>query len=65
MGLTIASNVSALNAQNNLNRSTDMLNKSIERLSTGFKINRGADGPAALVISEKQRAQITGLQTAI
>lgn len=65
MALTIASNVSALNAQNNLNRSTTMLNKSIERLSTGFKINRGADGPAALVISEKQRAQIAGLQAAI
>ena len=65
MALTIASNVSALNAQNNLNRSTNSLNKSIERLSTGFKINRGSDGPAALVISEKQRAQIAGLQAAI
>ena len=41
------------------------MNKSIERLSTGFKVNRGADGPAALVISEKQRAQIAGLRTAI
>ena len=65
MALVISSNVPALNAQNNLNRSTNALNKSIERLSTGFKINRGADGPAALVISEKQRAQIAGLRTAI
>lgn len=65
MALVISSNVPALNAQNNLNRSTVALNKSIERLSTGFKINRGADGPAALVISEKQRAQIAGLRAAI
>ena len=41
------------------------LSKSLERLSTGLKVNRGADGPAALVISEKQRAQIAGLRTAI
>ena len=65
MSLTITNNVGALNARNNLNRSSNALNKSIERLSTGFKINRGADGPAALVISEKQRAQIAGLRTAI
>lgn len=65
MSLTITNNIGALNARNNLNRSTSALNKSIERLSTGFKVNRGADGPAALVISEKQRAQIAGLRTAI
>lgn len=65
MSLTITNNVGALNARNNLKRSNSALNKSIERLSTGFKINRGADGPAALVISEKQRAQVAGLKTAI
>ena len=65
MSLSIANNVGALNAQHNLARSTTNLNRSIERLSSGFKINRGADGPAALVISEKQRAQIAGLRTAI
>lgn len=65
MSLTIANNVGALNAQNNLSRSSNALNKSIERLSSGFKVNRGADGPAALVISEKQRAQVAGLRTAI
>ncbi len=63
--LGIASNVGALNAQHNLSRASDKLNTSIERLSSGFKINRGADGPAALVISEKQRAQISGLRAAI
>ena len=65
MSLSIANNVSALNARNNLNRASSMLSKSIERLSSGFKVNRGADGPAALVISEKQRAQISGLRAAI
>ncbi|MEC8554265.1 MAG: flagellin [Planctomycetota bacterium] len=65
MSLVISNNVGALNARNNLAKSSSALNKSIERLSSGFKINRGADGPAALVISEKQRAQIAGLRTAI
>ena len=65
MSLGIANNVGALNAQNNLNRSQNSLNTSIERLSTGFRVNRGSDGPAALVISETQRAQISGLRTAI
>lgn len=65
MSLTIANNVTALNARNSLNRSSSALNKSIERLSSGFKVNRSADGPAALVISEKQRAQIAGLRQAI
>jgi flagellin len=65
MGLSITNNVMSLTAQSNLNRTTGMLSKSLERLSSGLKINRGADGPAALVISEQQRAQIAGLQTAI
>jgi len=65
MGLSIANNVSSLNAQHNLNKASNALAKSTERLSSGLKVNRGADGPAALVISEKQRAQIAGLQQAI
>ncbi len=65
MALTIANNVSSLNAQQNLTRASGSLSKSIERLSSGLKVNRGADGPAALVISEKQRAQIAGLKQAI
>lgn len=65
MPLSITNNVSALNSQHNLGRSSGALNKSLERLSSGLKINRGADGPAALVISEKQRAQIAGLNQAI
>ena len=65
MGLVIANNVSSLTAQHNLARSSKGLSKSIERLSSGLKVNRGADGPATLVISEKQRAQIAGLRKAI
>jgi flagellin len=65
MSLTITNNVAALNAQNSLERTNSSLSKSLERLSTGLKVNRGADGPAALVISEQQRAQISGLRTAI
>src|SRR5581483_1712008 len=65
MGLSITNNVASLNAQNSLTQTSGMLSKTLERLSTGLKINRGGDGPAALVISEQQRAQIAGLQTAI
>lgn len=65
MALTIANNVSSLNAQHNLNRASSSVAKSVERLSSGLKVNRGADGPAALVISEKQRAQIAGMKAAI
>ena len=65
MGLSIANNVASLNAQNNLSRASMAVRSSVEKLSSGLKINRGADGPAALVISEKQRAQIAGLKQAI
>ncbi len=65
MSLSIINNVASLTAQNNLNRTSSALATSLEQLSSGLKINRGADGPAALVISEQQRAQISGLQTAI
>lgn len=65
MALGLVNNVAALNAQSNLMRTNNALSKSLERLSSGLKINRGSDGPAALVISEQQRAQIAGLRTAI
>jgi len=65
MSLVITNNVQSLTAQNNLNRNTGALGRSLERLSSGLKVNRGADGPAALVISEKQRAQIAGLEQAV
>ncbi len=65
MPLTITNNVSSLTAQHNLGRASAGVATSVERLSSGLKVNRGADGPAALVISEKQRAQIAGLRAAI
>ena len=65
MPLTITNNVSSLTAQHNLTRASAGVATSVERLSSGLKVNRGADGPAALVISEKQRAQIAGLRAAI
>ncbi len=65
MALSITTNIASLVAQQNLNNSTDALNTSLERLSSGLKINSGADGPAALVISNEQGAQIAGLQSAI
>jgi len=65
MALGVVNNSGSINAQNNLSRAQTSLNRSIERLSSGLKVNRGADGPAALVVSEKQRAQIAGLRTAI
>jgi flagellin len=65
MGLAINNNVASLTAQHNVFRTSSNLSKSLERLSSGLKINRGGDGPAALVISEQQRAQIAGLSAAI
>lgn len=65
MSLTIANNALSQTAQNNLSKATMGFKTSLERLSSGLKVNRGADGPAALVISEQQRAQIAGLKTAI
>src|SRR6266540_1463145 len=65
MALSLVNNASSLNAQNSLSKTNMNLSKSLERLSTGLKVNRGADGPAALVISEKMRAQVTGLKTAL
>ncbi len=63
--LSVVNNSTSLNAQANLSRASSALAKTTERLSSGLKINRGSDGPAALVISEKQRAQIAGLRQAI
>jgi flagellin len=63
--LSVANNVGSLIAQNNLNQTSSSLQTSLQRLSSGLKINSGADGPAALVISELQQTQIASLQAAI
>jgi flagellin len=62
MSLRIQNNVEAFNAHRNLASSTHSLGKSMERLSSGYRINRAADDAAGLAISQKLRAQIGGLQ---
>jgi len=64
MGLRINTNVPALNAGRILNRSTLSLNKTLERLSSGLRINKAADDAAGLAIAESFQAQVRGLQTA-
>ena len=65
MSLRINHNLAALDAYRNLNNTNNALQASMEKLSSGFRINRGADDPAGLVISEQFRAQIAGLNRAI
>lgn len=65
MSFRINHNISSMNAQRQLGINTTNQAKNLERLSSGLKINRGADGPASLVISERLRAQIAGLHQAI
>ncbi len=61
----INTNVSSLIAQNNLARSNADLATSLQRLSTGLRINRGADDPAGLIVSERLRTEIQGVGQAI
>ncbi len=63
--MIINHNVSALNAYRNLTVTDRNMSKSLERLSSGLRINRAADDAAGLAISEKMRAQIRGLNQAI
>lgn len=65
MSLRINHNIAAINAHRNLIKNDANMSKTLEHLSSGSKINRGADGPAALVISEQMRAQVAGLSQAI
>ncbi|WP_031472399.1 flagellin N-terminal helical domain-containing protein [Agathobaculum desmolans] len=62
--MRIQHNIMAMNAYRNYNNNTSALSKNLEKLSSGYKINRAGDDAAGLAISEKMRAQITGLQTA-
>jgi flagellin len=65
MSLRINTNMSALNALRNVERASDGFGRSIEKLASGLRINRGADDPAGLIRSEDLRAQIAGLEQAI
>jgi flagellin len=64
MGLVINTNVPALNTSRILRRSTLDLNKSLERLSSGLRINRAADDAAGLAIAEGFRSRVLGLNVA-
>ena len=64
MGMQINTNVSALNAYRNLASTQNDLSKSLEKLSSGLRINRAADDAAGLAISEGLRAQVSGLNVA-
>ncbi len=65
MSIVVNNNIASLVAQRNLNSNTDNLVKSIERMSSGFRINRASDDAAGLSISEHLRAQIRGNAKAI
>src|SRR6056297_2335458 len=64
MALTINTNVASLNAQRNLGASQADLNKSMQRLSSGLRINSAKDDAAGLAISDRMTAQIRGLNQA-
>ena len=62
--MRIQHNIMAMNAYRNYSNNTSALSKNLEKLSSGYKINRAGDDAAGLAISEKMRAQITGLDVA-
>lgn len=62
--MRIQHNIAALNSYRNLTGNNSAVSKNLEKLSSGYKINRAGDDAAGLAISEKMRAQITGLNTA-
>src|SRR5207249_1619963 len=65
MALIINTNIASLNAQRNLGVSSTGLQKSLERLSSGLRVNRAADDPAGLAIADKLNFQARGLNQAV
>lgn len=65
MGLRIVNNINSIKAGRQLSQSNGALSTSLERLSSGLRINKGADSPAGLIVSEQLRGQITGYKQAI
>jgi len=61
MAISVVTNVASLNAQRNLMRTQKSLNSSMQRLSSGLRINSGADDAAGLAISEKLKSQIRSM----
>ena len=62
--MRIQHNIMAMSAYRNYTNNVSAMKKNLEKLSSGYKINRAGDDAAGLAISEKMRAQITGLETA-
>lgn len=65
MGLRINQNIDAANSYRNLSVTQGQMSKSLEKLSSGFRINRAADDAAGLAISEGLRSQVGGLKAAV
>jgi flagellin len=65
MGMSVNTNVAAINAYRNLSNTQNSMSKSLERLSSGYRINKAADDAAGLAISEGLRSQIGGLTQAV
>ncbi len=65
MSLMINQNITALNAWRNLGKTDRNMSSTMEKLSSGLRINKAADDPSGLVISEQMRAQVVGIQAAI
>lgn len=63
--MVIQHNIPAVNAYRNLNNNTTALNKNLEKLSSGYRINRAADDAAGLAISEQMRSKIAGLDQSV
>src|SRR4029078_10123790 len=64
MGLRIQNNIEAFNTHRQLTATSNQASKSMEKLSSGYRINRAADDASGLAISEKMRGQIGGLAQA-
>ena len=65
MALTVNTNVASLNTQRNLNNSSNALSTSLQRLSTGSRINSAKDDAAGLQISNRLTSQVNGLSVAV
>jgi flagellin len=63
--VSVNTNIAAMNAYRNLSKTNDVMNKSLERLSSGYRINKASDDAAGLAISEGLRSQIGGMTVAV
>ena len=64
MGMVVRTNIMGINANRQLGMNNSQVSKSLEKLSSGYRINRAGDDASGLAISEKMKAQIKGLETA-